>query len=248
MKVSTLKRWAGPLTGVLSLMAVASSHAALIAPGGGPVALPGTANFGGTKVGDKTVGFAEPSNIFKGTLRTVVVQNGAGLLDYYFQLSNTTAAGPNLDIFRLAVTGFNTYGTGAGDQLDVNWVTNGLSGISGISSFVTGTEDLLSGDRLPTIASNQVGFDFSPFPGFGDPNNVDPGETSTFMVIRTNSRFFQNVNNEVVSGFGTAFASGFAPVAVPEPATLLAGLVLGSFVACRDLGRNRRRSPATKQS
>lgn len=248
MKNSFLKRWAGPLTGALSLLAVAVSHAAFVAPGGGPVALSGVTNFGGTKVGDKIVGFSEPSNFFKGTLRSVVVQNAGGLLDYYFQLSNTTAPGPFLEIFRLAVTGFNGFGTGPGDQLDVNWVTNGLTGISGISSFVTGTEDAFTGDRLPSIPSNQVGFDFSLAGPAGDPNNVQPGETSNFMVIRTNSRIFQNVNNEVVSGLGTAFASGFAPVAVPEPATLLAGLVLGSFVAYRDLGRGRRRSAVAKQA
>ncbi len=243
MHPNPIKRWTAPLAGILSALALATSPAALVAPGGGAEPLTGTMNFGGWAVGDKTVSFSEPSNLFQGTLRTVVVQNGSGLLDYYFQLQNTTAPGPFLDIFRLAVTGFNGYGTGPLDSLEVDYVTNGLAGIFGVSSVV-GTEAPMTGDRLPDVSSDQVGFDFSFFQG--DPANVDPGETSQFMVIRTNSKFFQVVNTEVVSGLGTAFVSGFAPVAVPEPATMLAGLVLGSFVAFRDLGRGRRRRPEAK--
>lgn len=248
MTLNPITRWATPLAGILSILAVTVSDAALVGPGGGPVALAGTTNFGGTVVGSKTVGFIEPSALFQGTLRTTVVQNGSGLLDFYFQLANTsqlapvnTPAGGGADIFRLALQDFNGFGTGAGDSLVMDFVTNGLTGISGAGAFSIGTEDPVTADRLPDNPSNQASFEFSPF--LGNANNVDSGETSLFMVIRTNARFFQNVNDEVVSSFGTAFVSGFAPAAIPEPATLLAGLVLGSFVAYRDLGRGRRRKP-----
>ncbi len=223
-----------------------TSQAALVAPGGGPVPLAGTTNFGGNVVGDLTVGFVEPSALFQGTLRSVVVQNGSGLLDFYFQVANTTPGGPGLgsDIFRLALDGFNDFGTGAGDQLEMNYVTNGLTGIGlNFGGNVIGTKPAFSADRLPTIASDTASFDFDPSGFLGGPGNVDSGQTSEFLLIRTNARFFQSVNSEVVSSFGTAITSGFAPAAVPEPATALAGLVLGSFVAFRDMGRSRRRQP-----
>ena len=255
MNQNQVKRWAAPLAGILSILAVSTSQAALVAPGGGFTNLAGTTNFGGTVVGNKTVGFIEPSALFQGTLRSVVVQNSSGLLDFYFQIANTsnlapvnTPAGGGADIFRLAVLNFNGFGTGAGDSLEVNYVTNGLTGIAGAGAFVTGTKLAVTGDRLPTVASNLVGFDFDTSHFLGGPGNVDSGQTSDFLLIRTNARFFQNVNNEVISSFGTAFASGFAPVPVPEPATLLAGLVLGSFVAIRDLGRGRRRQSLATQA
>jgi hypothetical protein len=245
MNAQTIKRWTAPVAGLLTLVAVSSSSAALIAPGAGPSPLAGTANFGGTVVGDSTVGFIEPSSLFQGTLRTVVVQNGSGLLDFYYQLTNTSQlapvnvpAGGGSDIFRVVVTGFNGFGTGAGDFLDMETVTNGLAGISGAGAFAVGTEDAVSADRLPIVSSNQAGFEFSPF--LGSLDNVDSGETSQFLVIRTNTRIFGSVSTAIVSGFGTAFAPSFAPVAVPEPATLLAGLALGGYVAFRDLGRRRR--------
>lgn len=228
---------AASLAGILVIAPVDSTHAALVAPGGGAAVLAGTTNFGGTVVGDKTVAFAEPSSFFTGTLRSVVVQNGAGLLDFYFQIANTSAPALDDDIFRLALTNFNGFGTGAGDSLQVDFVTNGLTGIAGAGAFSIGTKPAYSGDRLPDVPSDQVGFDFDPSGFLGGPGNVDAGETSQFVVIRTNARLFQNVAEEIVSGNGTAFASGFAPVAVPEPGTALAGLI--AFGACAATRRRR---------
>ena len=264
MSLNPLKRWAAPAAGLFSIVAVTTSPAALVAPNttqaaavglGGGTSFGADASLAGTVVGNMTTSFIEPSSLFQGTLRSVVVQNSAGLLDFYFQLSNTSdlapvSTGPGLgsDIFRLTLSGFSGYGTGAGDGLEMNYRTDGLAGIAGAGAFVVGTKPAFSADRDPALAAlGGVGFDFDPSQFLGGPGNVDSGQTSEFLLIRTNARAFQNVTSEVVSGFGTAFTSGFAPAAVPEPATALAGLVLGSFVAFSDLGRGRRRQPvATK--
>ena len=266
MNVNTMKRWAAPLTGLLSIVAISSGSAALVAPGvaeipgvalGAGTSLGADATLAGTVVGNKTVAFKEPSSLFQGTLRSVVVQNSAGFLDFYVQLANTSNLapvniGPGLgsDIFRLTLSGFTGFGTVAGDVLNVNYRTDGLAGIAGAGAFAIGTKSAFSADRDPGIqgAYGGVGFDFDSSHFLGGAGNVDSGQTSDYLLIRTNARFFRNVENEIVSSFGTAFASGFAPVAVPEPATLLAGLVLGSYVAFRDLGRGRRRQPLTAKA
>jgi hypothetical protein len=267
MNANLLKRWVAPLAGILSTLAVSTSFGALIAPGTpsipGVALGPGTSlaadpSLAGWAVGAKTVAFSEPTNLFQGILTTVVVQNTSGFLDFYFQLGNTslpvsTPSPLGTDIFRLAVSGFTGFGTAPGDGLVVSYRTDGLAGVSGVGPwFGPGTKAPFSADRDPGIASvGGVGFDFDSshflaLPGSPAPGNIFTGEVSRFMLIRTNAVLFQNVHSEVVSGFGTAFASGFAPAAVPEPATLLAGLILGSFVAYRDLGRGRRRRPDPK--
>jgi MYXO-CTERM domain-containing protein len=82
-----------------------------------------------------------------------------------------------------------------------------------------------------------VGFDFpiQPPPAFiGDPMNIEAGETSTFLVVRTNSRAYGNVQM-VIDGAGTSFARTFA--AVPEPGSMIFGLALLGA-----LGVSRRRT------
>lgn len=260
---NTLNRWTAPLTGALALMAISSAPAALVAPGTPEtpgVLLTGTtfasdSSLAGWVVGDRTVSFSEPSNLFQGTLRTVVVQNFGGTLDFYFQLANSSnlppvSTGPGLgsDIFRFSLSEFDGFGTGPGDALDISFRTDGLAGVLGLGGPVTvGTKAPYSADRDPALAPIAgVGVDFDPSQFLGGPGNVDSGEVSQFLLIRTSAKFFQAVNNEIISGFGTALTTGYAPVAVPEPATMLAGLALGSFVAWRDLGRGRRRKPAAK--
>lgn len=258
---NSLKRLTAPLTGAIALLAISTASAALVAPGtpeSPGVVLNGTSFVGdsslaGWVVGDRTVSFNEPSNLFQGTLRTVVVQNFGGTLDFYFQLANTSnlppvSTGPGLgsDIFRFSLSEFDGFGTGLGDALEISYRTDGLAGVLGLGNpFTVGTKAPFSADRDPALASlGGVGVDFDPTQFLGGAGNVDSGEVSQFLLIRTNARFFQAVHSEIVSGFGTAITSGYAPVAVPEPATMLAGLALGSFVAWRDLGRGRRRKPA----
>jgi hypothetical protein len=265
MKTNLMKRWAAPLAILLSILPVCAGHAALVAPGttsipgvslGAGTSLAADPSLAGWAVGAKTVTFSEPTNLFQGTLTTVVVQNTSGFLDFYFQLANTSLPPTTplgTDIFRLTLSGFTGFGTAPGDGLVVNYRTDGLAGVSGVGPwFGPGTKAPFSADRDPGIASlGGVGFDFDSshflaLPGSPAPGNVFSGEVSRFMLIRTNTSLFQSVNTEIVSGFGTAFASGYAPAAVPEPATLLAGVVLGAFLACRDLGRGRRRRLETQ--
>jgi hypothetical protein len=260
LSVCSLKRCTALLTGFLSLAAVSIASAALVAPNTPETSavvltgtsLAGNSSLAGWVVGDRTVAFSEPSNLFQGTLRTVVVQNFGGTLDFYFQLANTSDlppvnTGPNLgsDIFRFSLSQFTGFGTGPGDALDISYRTDGLAGALGIGPVTVGTNAPYSADRDPALAGlGGVGIDFDPSQFLGGAGNLDSGEVSQFLLIRTSARFFQTVNSEIISGFGTAITSGYAPVAVPEPATALAGLALGSFVALRDLGRGRRRKPA----
>lgn len=250
------------MAGVVAMVVASSASAALVAPNtteSPGVVLTGTSfasdtSLAGWVVGDRTVSLNEPSNLFQGTLRTIVVQNFGGTLDFYFQLANTSDQAPvnigpgqGSDIFRMSLSNFTGFGTGPGDGLEINYRTDGLTGALGIGPVNVGTNAPYSADRDPALAAlGGVGIDFDPSQFLGGAGNVDSGEVSQFIMIRTNAKFFQSVNNEIISGFGTAFASGYAPVAVPEPATLLAGLVLGSFVAYRDLGRGRRRKPEAR--
>lgn len=258
ISANPLTRWVAPAAGIFSLVAVATGFAAL-----SPVApltpeFPGVlltptafdASLAGSVLAQQTVTFSEPSSLFTGTLRSVVVLNTTGTLDFYYQLANTTPGGPGLgsDIFRLTLEGFTGFGTLPGDTLLVGTRSDGLAGISGTGAFSVGTSPGYSADRDPGIASlGAVGFDFDPSQFLGGPGNVDSGEVSQFLLIRTNARLYELVTTEIISGFGTAVTTGFAP-AVPEPATLLAGLVLGSFVAYRDLGRGRRRKSVASVS
>ncbi len=258
MNANPLKKWATALAAAATITTAAS--AAFIAPNtpftpGVPLA-PGTSfasdpTLAGTVAGDQTVSFTDISPVpaFSGTLRSVVVRNTAGLLDFYVQLANTSPFQVNVDqeIFRLTLSGFNGVGTGPGDLLNVNFRTDGLAGITGAGVVNNGTVAPTTGDRDPGIPFRGVGFNFGSF--LDDPaNNVDPGETSRFLLIRTNATAFNSVSNiGIVSGAGTAFARSFAP-AIPEPGNLLGGLGLIPLLGYLELGRFRRRSPVASQA
>ena len=100
------------------------------------------------------------------------------------------------------------------------------------SNFVPGSytvgatlKPALTADRdVATVGS--VGFDFPTHPPdafVGDPKNVAPGQSSSFLVVRTSSTVFGQVA-AAVSGAGTSFAATFA--AIPEPGTAVFGLAM----------------------
>jgi hypothetical protein len=239
----TLATRALAFAGALSFFA-ATSSAAVVADGtpfNPGVPLTGSANFGGTVVANITTNFAETvTPTFTGSLRTVVVQNGGGTLDFYYQLSNIASTPGNApaDIFRLTIDGFDPFATGVMD-----YSTNGLAGIAGAGAFVIGNKSPRTADRDPSIGTG-VGFGFASNPGLPlfDPNNINAGDTSFFMVVRTNAtQYF--ASTATVSGFGTAFAQTLAPVdlsVIPEPGSALVGLAVMGLCGSGLFRRNRK--------
>ena len=240
------------LAGGLSLFATATGHAAF-------ADLPSpTAEFPGVLLDANTTGLtgtvlsvmdspftdnALPDPFAQGTLRSFVVDRGAGMLDFYYQLVNTSPVGevalPDSDFYRLKTTG-------SFDQSLVISIaqTNDLSGLTAgagsgfvAGSFTTGAflKPATTGDRdVGTIGS--IGFDFPaqpPIPFIDDPKNIGPGQSSAFFVVRTNSTSFAQVEARI-SGAATSFATTFT--AVPEPGSILFGLAL--IGSC--LGRSAR--------
>jgi len=131
-------------------------------------------------------GFGEralPPFQIQGTLRSLVVDNG-GLRDYYYQLQSTAPGpDPDLDIFRLTIGGFT-----ANEILSVSYRTDGLAGLNGAGTWVTGTQAPHTADRDLGGIGN-VGIDFPaqpPVPFTGNPDDVNSGEISDFIVVRTN--------------------------------------------------------------
>jgi hypothetical protein len=161
-------------------------------------------------------------------LRSFVVDRGAGLLDFYYQVVNTSNVAEEL--FRIkSIGGFNP-----ALSLQVAQTTSLAGLVAGAGSgFVAGSytqgaglEDASTADRdVGSVGS--VGFDFSNPPAFiGDPENVSGGETSTFLIVRTNSTQYGDVIAQINGSGGTSLATTFA--AVPEPGSMVFGLgVLG---------------------
>ena len=178
---------------------------------------------------------ALPTPFASGVLRSFVVDRDptAGVaLDYYYQLVNTSPVGivpdPDQDFFRLKTTG------GFDPSLLVSVAqTTSLSGlVAGVGSgfnagayTVAALKPATTADRdVGTVGS--VGFDFPvqpPVPFTDDPRNIAAGQTSSFLVVRTNSSSYGLVETRI-SGASTSFTTAFA--AVPEPSSALFGLAL----------------------
>jgi hypothetical protein len=168
---------------------------------------------------------AVPTPFATGLLRSFVVDRDPGVgiaLDFVFQLVNTSAPPADLtsEFFRLKTTGgFNAPITTSVAN------TNAFAGLGAGpgSGFVAGSytqgaalEDAASADRdVGTLGS--IGFDFPtqpPLPFIGDFRNVGQGESSSFLVVRTNATTFGTVP-VAISGAATGFASGLAPIGTP---------------------------------
>ena len=247
------------LAGSLSLLSTATSQAAFANLPSPTNETPGvtldanTLGLAGTVLAVLDSNFVDnalPTPFAQGTLRTIVVDrdpSAAVALDFYYQLINTTpiptVADPDQQFYRLKTTGgFNTsLIIGAGQTNDLSGLTAGVGSGFVPGSYTTGAtlKPATTADRdVGTVGS--VGFDFPvqpPLPFVDDPKNIAPGQRSSFLVVRTNSSVFGQVEARI-SGGATSFATTFA--AIPEPSSAIFGLALlgTSFV------RQRRQSKA----
>ena len=238
------------LASAFSLVAGTTATAAFsLLPPGTPefpgVAVPTDAAPTGTVLAVRDAGFSDtgtPPPLNTGVLRSFVVDRGAGLLDFYYQLVSTSD--PAEELFRIkSIGGFDPTLT-----LEVAQ-TSSLAGLvaGGGSGFVAGSytqgaglEDASTADR-DVGSAGSVGFDLSDPPAFfPDAENVQGGESSTFLIIRTSANQYGDVTAQISGSGGTSLASTFA--AVPEPGSMVFGL--GVLGVCFLRNRKSRPSPA----
>lgn len=120
-------------------------------------------------------------------------QNSFGGLDFIIQVNQLTG-----DIGRVTTSPFDSFLVDAG-------VTTTLNSVVSPGSVVPITED--------RNTSNVIGFNFSP--------TITGGGTE-YLVIQTNATHFQPGSISIIDS-GTANVVGFAPTAVPAPASLWGG-------------------------
>lgn len=255
--ISTTIR-AAALVGAFSLIALSTTQAAFVALPPLTPETPGVGLGGLTTIGvGKVVAFssvpfvdnAQPTPFATGTLNSFVVDRGAGLLDFYYQVVNTSP-GPDpfgdADFYRLkTLAGFDPL---QNPQLASGITvaqTNSLTGLD--TSMFPAVAGLTQGAGLQAAATadrdvgsiGSIGFDFPtqpPLPFTGNPNDVNFGESSSFLVVRTNSTAFGGIVS-AISGSATSFPVGTFG-AVPEPTSALFGLAmfgvtLGSRIRAR---------------
>ena len=156
---------------------------------------------------------------FTGSLRSAVVQNGS-TLDFYYQVVNDATS--QTSIGRETNFNFNGFNTSVFFRSD---------NAGGAGGFVAGTETPDTADR---DAGGVVAFNFLQGTGASS-GKINPGETSSILVIRTDASLFAPGISSVING-GAASVATFMPV-IPEPAAL--GLLGGAAT----LATLRRRRP-----
>ena len=167
---------------------------------------------------------ATPTPFASGVLRSFVVDRDptAGVaLDFYYQLVNTSP-GPDpfgdADFYRMkTIAGFDATANpvSVGQTTSLTGLTAGTSGINfGSYTQGAGLQAAATADR-DVGTPGSVGFDFPtqpPLPFTGNPNDVNFGESSTFIVVRTNATNYASVQMSI-SGSASSTAFTFAPVA-----------------------------------
>jgi hypothetical protein len=172
-------------------------------------------------------------------LRAAVVMNAGGTLDFYYQISN-----PGTSRHNLAFSLSESFATGAAFATSVFYrLENG-----GLDFFLNGMADASPSAANRSADGTMVNFEFVGSP-IQSELKINPGEVSRILVIRTNATSFVGGLTTIGNGItltGPSFApSGFAPSAVPEPASLL---LLGSaFAAAGYVARHRvaKKKPTT---
>jgi len=195
----TLHRFTGavaPLAFVIIVFIAAQAQAALLGPSS--VLFPSPSEpgpTGGTLLASTAVPFV--AGTFSGTLTTEVFNNDSanpfGPTGHTFTYRLTNNGGSGHDIQRLAISNYTGFSTDA-------------------------SHNAASGTVIPTMitrssgAGNVVGFNF-------DTPTISAGQTAMLLVVQTNATSFNPTTAAVQNGTNAQVAS-FAPLAVPEPATV----------------------------
>ena len=158
---------------------------------------------------------AAPTPFATGTLYSLVVDRGGGLLDFYYQLANTSEP-PSEDtkeFFRLKTTG----GFDPGLVISVAQTDTLGNLVAGSSDFDENdyptTEQAAATADRDVATPGSIGFTFPtqpPLPFIGDSENVGQGQASEFLIVRTNATRYGLVQ-VAISGAATSLASALAP-------------------------------------
>ena len=193
---------------VVAAMTVAAPRAeATVIPPGGAVPAAGIAFPGGTEL-DSVYYANQTAADLTASVASSVYRSTGGTLDFYYQVTNNSPAPTFDEVHRLTGSSF------AGFITDVWFIINGAAVANTAApggTFLTGTADPFTIDRSGT--GSVVGFNF-PSPGF----DVDAGETSLVLLVRTNAPLYAPGFVSVINS-GTLTRAAFEP-AVPEPASL----------------------------
>jgi len=145
--------------------------------------------------------------LYTGTLRSAVFRNLTQTLDFYYQFTNDNNSPDSIS--RITMTNFAGFTTDIG-YTNANWDGRGNRFVNFLGD--PDQQVPLFGDRP---SAGTVGFSF----GIPDAAKINPGETSSTLVIRTNASSWTSGSTSVING-AVANVTTFAPTsAVPEPGT-----------------------------
>jgi hypothetical protein len=137
-----------------------------------------------------------------GTGISAVYLNAGGTLDFTYQISNSAGSQGSISLADALSFG--------GSVTDVDYLTNG-SALPGAAYPTDGTVIPLRAFRSTTGGGAVVGLNFGPQPA----SNIQPGQTSVVLFIRTNATLFTSGLIGLIAG-GIANITAFQPVA-PSP-------------------------------
>lgn len=246
--ISFNKHWLLAMAGATSLLLASTTQAGLVTVNPNTPETPGALLGGGTtgllgaviaSQQSTFVGTTPDSQSFTGLLRSMVVNTPTGY-DFYYQAINLSQEQGN-DIFRLTLPGY-----GQSLVTSATFRTDGLAGLTGVpsgflSSFTPNkgaNGNVYSADRDPNLSTpayqnGGFGFDFDQSQIFNingsgaptsAPGNIDSGQSSNWLIVRTNTKVYGNVSSALSSGGGTGLASAYAPI--PEPTAMIFGIAM----------------------